>query len=527
MHPQKSTSSFCQTNIVDGTGRGRFVPEPTRRRPGQNGPMTEKMDRVQDQSLVKTEAYVGGKWVHGSDKRSFPVRNPSTGGTLAEVADLAPAQIEQAVAAARRALPQWRGWTGKERAAVLRRWFDLIMANQDDLGALMTYEQGKPLAEAKGEVAYGASFIEWFAEEAKRVTGDLPAPVAPDQRIAVLKQPIGVCAAITPWNFPIAMITRKVAPALAAGNTMVVKPAGETPLSALALAELGERAGLPPGVLNVVTSSSSSDVGKVLCASKDVGHLSFTGSTAVGRILMEQCGQTVKRLALELGGHAPFLVFEDADLDAAVDGAIASKYRNAGQTCVCANRIYVQRTVHDDFVQRLTAKVRELAAGDGFTDGVTVGPLITTDAVDKVRAHVDDALAKGATLHTGSLPPKGEQVVEPIVLSGATHEMLLSYEETFGPVAPVFVFDTDEQAVEMANDSEFGLASYVYTTDLNRYWRISEQLEYGIVGINTGIISNEVGPFGGVKQSGFGREGSRHGMDEYLEMKYLCLGGVR
>ena len=489
--------------------------------------MTEQMDHVRDKSLIKNDAYIGGRWVPSTDGRTFTVSNPSTGEALLEVADLAATQVQEAIGAARAALPEWRALTGKERAAILRRWFDLIMANQDDLGALMTYEQGKPLAEAKGEVAYGASFIEWFAEEAKRVTGDLPAPVARDQRIAVLKQPIGVCAAITPWNFPIAMITRKAAPALAAGNTMVLKPASETPLCALALAELGERAGLPAGVLNVVTSSSSGEVGKVLCASTDVRHLSFTGSTAVGRILMEQCAPTVKRLALELGGHAPFLVFEDADVDAAVDGAIASKYRNAGQTCVCANRIYVHRSVHDEFVQRLTAKVRGLKAGDGFTDGVTVGPLITSDAVDKVRAHVDDAVAKGAQVLTGSLPGRGENVVEPMVLSGATQEMLLAHEETFGPVAPVFVFDTDEEAVAMANDSEFGLASYVYTNDLNRYWRISERLEYGIVGINTGIISNEVGPFGGVKQSGFGREGSSHGMDEYLEMKYLCLGGVR
>ena len=488
--------------------------------------MTEQMDRVQDKSLIKTDGYIGGKWVHGTDKRAFAVRNPSTGKVLVEVADLTAEQTEKAIGAARRALPQWRARTGKERASIMRRWFDLIMENQDDLGALMTYEQGKPLAEAKGEVAYGASFIEWFAEEAKRVTGDLPTPVARDQRIAVLKQPVGVCAAITPWNFPIAMITRKVAPALAAGNTMVVKPAGETPLCALALAELGERAGLPAGVLNIVPSSESSEVGKVLCASTDVRHLSFTGSTAVGRILMAQSGPTVKRLALELGGHAPFLVFADADLDAAVDGAIASKYRNAGQTCVCANRIYVQRAVHNEFVQKLTAKVSELKAGDGFTDGVTIGPLISTEAVDKVRAHVDDAVAKGAKVLTGSLPAKGKNVVQPMVLVGATSSMLLAREETFGPVAPVFMFDTDDEAVAMANDSEFGLASYVYTNDLNRYWRISEQLEYGIVGINTGLISNEVGPFGGVKQSGFGREGSSHGMDEYLEMKYLCLGAV-
>lgn len=489
--------------------------------------MAEQMKHVNDTTLIKTEAYIGGKWVHGSDKATFEVRNPSTGKVLVNVADLTAAQTEKAISAARQALGGWQTLTGKERAAVLRRWFNLIMEHQDDLGALMTYEQGKPLAEAKGEVAYGASFIEWFAEEAKRVTGDLPAPVRRDQRIAVLKQPIGVCAAITPWNFPIAMITRKAAPALAAGNTMVLKPASETPLCALALAELAERAGLPAGVLNVVTSSHSGEVGKVLCASQDVRHLSFTGSTDVGRVLMEQCGQTVKRLALELGGQAPFIVFDDADLDAAVDGAIASKYRNAGQTCVCANRIYVQRGVHDEFVEKLAAKVSQLRVGDGFADGVTIGPLISATAVQKVRTHLQDAMAKGAKIRAGSAPAEGSRLVEPIVVSGASPDMLLAHEETFGPLAPIFVFDDDAQAVAMANDSEFGLASYVYTNDLNRYWRISEQLEYGIVGINTGLISNEVGPFGGVKQSGFGREGSRHGMDEYVSMKYLCLGGVR
>ncbi|MFV0534063.1 MAG: NAD-dependent succinate-semialdehyde dehydrogenase [Cumulibacter sp.] len=489
--------------------------------------MAEQMKHVNDTTLIKTEAYIGGKWVHGSDKATFGVRNPSTGKVLVNVADLTAAQTEKAISAARQALGGWQTLTGKERAAVLRRWFNLIMEHQDDLGALMTYEQGKPLAEAKGEVAYGASFIEWFAEEAKRVTGDLPAPVRRDQRIAVLKQPIGVCAAITPWNFPIAMITRKAAPALAAGNTMVLKPASETPLCALALAELAERAGLPAGVLNVVTSSHSGEVGKVLCASQDVRHLSFTGSTDVGRVLMEQCGQTVKRLALELGGQAPFIVFDDADLDAAVDGAIASKYRNAGQTCVCANRIYVQRGVHDEFVEKLAAKVSQLRVGDGFAEGVTIGPLISATAVQKVRTHLQDAMAKGAKIRAGSAPAEGSRLVEPIVVSGASPDMLLAHEETFGPLAPIFVFDDDAQAVAMANDSEFGLASYVYTNDLNRYWRISEQLEYGIVGINTGLISNEVGPFGGVKQSGFGREGSRHGMDEYVSMKYLCLGGVR
>ena len=488
--------------------------------------MADSMKRVKDPSLIKSEAYVNGKWVHGTGKKTFTVTNPSNGKPLVEVADLAPKQVERAIASAERAFGPWSALTAKERAVILRRWFELIMDNQDDLGAIMTYEQGKPLAEAKGEVAYGASFIEWFAEEAKHVAGDVPEPVAADQRIVVLKQPIGVCAAITPWNFPIAMITRKAGPALAAGNTVVLKPASETPLSALALAELGARAGIPAGVLNVVTSSSSSEVGKIVCESDVVRHLSFTGSTAVGRILMEQCGQTVKRLALELGGHAPFIVFDDADLDAAVEGAIASKYRNAGQTCVCANRIYVHRDVHDEFVKKLVAKVRTMKAGDGFGKDVVIGPMITADAVEKVREHVSDASEKGATIAAGSLPAKGKQVIEPIVLTGATHDMLVAHEETFGPVAPIFVFDTDDEVVAMANDSEFGLASYMYTTDLNRYWRISERLEYGIVGINTGIVSNEVGPFGGVKQSGFGREGSRHGIDEYLELKYLCLGGV-
>lgn len=488
--------------------------------------MADQLKHVTDRSLIKDAGYIDGRWVRAQDGATFEVRNPSTGRMLVEVADLSTDQVREAIDAADRAFREWRAYTGKERAAIMRRWYELIMASQDDLGALMTYEQGKPVAEAKGEVAYGASFIEWFAEEAKRVVGDIPAPVQREQRIAVLQQPIGVCAAITPWNFPIAMITRKAAPAIAAGNTVIVKPASETPLSALALAELAERAGMPAGVLNVVTSSSSSEVGKVFCASQTVRHLSFTGSTDVGRILMQQSGQTVKRLALELGGHAPFIVFDDADVDAAVEGAIASKYRNAGQTCVCANRIYVQRAVHDEFVTKLTAKVAELQVGDGFAEGVTIGPLISADAVEKVREHVEDAIAKGASLHTGEVPSGEGSLVDPIVLSGASHDMLLAREETFGPVAPVFVFDTDAEAVTMANDSEFGLASYIYTNDLNRYWRVCEELEYGIVGINTGLISNEVGPFGGVKQSGFGREGSRHGIAEYLEMKYLCLGDV-
>ena len=411
----------------------------------------------------------------------------------------------------------------------MRKWFDLMMANADDLAALMTAEQGKPLAEAKGEVAYGASFIEWFAEEAKRVSGDVPSSTWSDKRMVVLRQPIGVCAAITPWNFPIAMITRKVAPALAAGCAIVIKPAEQTPLSALAMAELAHRAGLPAGVINILTADADRSIalGKVLCDSPIVRHLSFTGSTPVGRILMQQSAPTVKKLALELGGHAPFIVFDDADIDAAVDGALQSKYRNAGQTCVCTNRFYAHESIYDAFVAKLAAGAAKIKVGDGFEAGVGQGPLIDAQAIEKVSDHVADAIAKGATVVTGGKAHAlGGHFYEPTVLSNVTSDMKIMREETFGPVAAVIRFTTEAEAIAAANDTEFGLASYFYARDIGRVWRVAEQLEYGMVGINTGLISNEVAPFGGVKQSGLGREGSKYGIDEYLEMKYLCIGGI-
>ena len=427
------------------------------------------------------------------------------------------------------ALPAWSRRTGKERAAVMRRWFDLMLAHQDDLAALMTAEQGKPLAEAKGEVAYGASFVEWFAEEAKRVGGETLSSPDPTKRLFVIRQPVGVCAAITPWNFPMAMITRKAAPALAAGCTLVVKPAEQTPLTALALAELAQRAGFPPGVINVLPCDGehSVEVGRVLCASPVVRKLSFTGSTAVGRILMAQSAPTIKKLSLELGGNAPFIVFDDADLAAAVDGAIASKYRNSGQTCVCTNRFYVQDAVYDDFVARLAARSAALKVGEGTEPDVTQGPLIDDAALRKVEDHVADALAHGARVVAGGRRhAKGGRFYEPTVLADVTSDMLVAREETFGPVAAVFRFVDEADAVAQANDSEFGLSAYFYSRDIARVWRVAEALESGIVGVNTGLISNEVAPFGGVKQSGLGREGSSHGIDEYLEMKYICLGGI-
>jgi succinate-semialdehyde dehydrogenase/glutarate-semialdehyde dehydrogenase len=429
--------------------------------------------------------------------------------------------------AAANALPQWRAKTGKERAQILNKWFDLIIANTQDLAALMTLEQGKPLTEATGEVVYGASFIEWFAEEAKRVSGAILTTTLPDKRLMVLKQPIGVCVAITPWNFPNAMITRKIAPALAAGCTIVIKPAELTPLSALALSELAERAGIPAGVINVLTADADQSIaiGKTLCASPTVRHLSFTGSTEVGRILMEQCSPTIKKLALELGGHAPFIVFDDADIDAAVAGAVISKYRNSGQTCVCANRFYVHKKVHDIFVEKFAKAITAIKVGNGMESGVTQGPLIETAALEKVERHVSDALSKGAKLIAGGKKStQGGNFYEPTILSNVTNEMLITTEETFGPVAPIIPFESDEEVVRLANNSQFGLASYFYSRDIGRIWRVAEALEYGIVGVNTGLISNEVSPFGGVKQSGLGREGSVYGMDEYLEMKYVCVG---
>ena len=476
---------------------------------------------LKDPTLLKTDGLIDGKWVKG--KARFDVIDPATGAKLADVADLGPRETKAAIAAANQAWPAWRELTAKQRHAILMKWFDLLMANQDDLGRLMTAEQGKPLPEAKGEVAYGASFVQWFAEEAKRAGGEtLPTP-DPTKRLMVLRQPIGVCAAITPWNFPLAMITRKVAPALAAGCPVIIKPAELTPLTALAAAELAVRAGVPAGVINVITTTDSSAVGKVLCESEVVRHLSFTGSTEVGRILMAQCAPTIKKLALELGGNAPFIVFDDADIDAAVEGAIASKYRNAGQTCVCANRLYAQDGIYDKFVKKLAAKVAKMKVGNGFDDGVVIGPLIEDAAVNKVARHVADAVNKGGKVLTGGEKMKG-QFFEPTVISGATADMLVATEETFGPLAPVFRFKTEQEAIDAANATIFGLASYFYARDIGRITRVGEALEYGIVGINTGIISVEQAPFGGVKQSGLGREGSRHGLDEYLEMKYLCVG---
>jgi succinate-semialdehyde dehydrogenase/glutarate-semialdehyde dehydrogenase len=482
---------------------------------------------LKDPQLLKSHSWLNGSWVDAPNR--FPVTNPADGSLIVEVPNLSPADAEQAIAAAHAAFPAWSRKTGKERAQVMRKWFDLILANADDLAALMTAEQGKPLAEAKGEVMYGASFIEWFAEEAKRVNGDVLASPAADRRLITLKQPIGVCAAITPWNFPIAMITRKIAPALAAGCTIVIKPAEQTPLSALALAELANRAGIPAGVINVLTADSENSIaiGKVLCDSPKVRHLSFTGSTPVGRILMAQSAPTIKKLALELGGHAPFIVFEDADIDAAIEGAMISKYRNAGQTCVCTNRIYVHDTVHDVFIKKLAEAVAKIKVGNGFDAGVQQGPMIDEQAVEKVSEHVADALAKGAKLESGGhTHALGGLFYQPTVLSNASKDMKIMHEETFGPVAAVMRFTSEQEVIAAANYTDFGLASYFYSRDIARVWRVAEQLEYGMVGINTGLISNEVGPFGGVKQSGLGREGSKYGIDEYLELKYLCMGGV-
>ena len=484
---------------------------------------SERLTQLNDPALFKTRAYIDGEWSGGA--ATFAVLDPADNAEIARVPDFGADEAHRAIAAANAALPAWRAKTGKERAAVLRRWFDLVIEHADDLAAIMTAEQGKPLAEARGEVLYGAAFLEWFAEEAKRVNGDVLASPASDRRLVVLKQPIGVCASITPWNFPIAMITRKVAPAIAAGCTIVVKPAEQTPLSALALAELAQRAGVPKGVFNVVTadSANSIEVGKALCESDIVRHLSFTGSTPVGRILMQQCAPTVKKIALELGGHAPFIVFDDADLEAAVEGAIISKYRNAGQTCVCTNRFYVHDKVYDAFVEKLAAASRKIKVGNGFESGVNLGPLIDDAAVAKVAQHIDDATARGAKLVAGGKVSSG-RYVEPTVLADVTREMLIAREETFGPVAAVFRFSDEAEVIGLANDTEFGLASYFYSRDIARVWRVAEALEYGMVGINTGLISNEVAPFGGVKQSGLGREGSKYGIDEYVELKYLCIG---
>ena len=492
--------------------------------------MTSPLTQLKDPSLLKTDALIGGQWVAGPTR--FDVTDPATGLKLADVANLGPADAEAAIAAANAAWPAWRSKTAKERSQILRQWFELLMANQDDLARIMTAEQGKPFPEAKGEVAYGASFVEWFAEEAKRVNGETLPQFDNNRRLMLIKQPIGVCAAITPWNFPIAMITRKVAPALAAGCTVVIKPAELTPLTALAAAELALRAGIPAGVLNMITADADQSiaVGKVICASDVVRHISFTGSTEVGRILMAQSAPTVKKMSLELGGNAPFIVFDDANLDSAVEGAFASKYRNAGQTCVCSNRFYVQEGVYDEFVTKFAAKVKTAKVGNGFEDGVSQGPLIEEAALDKVQRHVEDAVAKGGQVLVGGkrLSSLGSgQFFEPTVIANASADMLCAREETFGPFAPVFKFKTEQEVVAAANDTEFGLASYFYSRDVGRIFRVGEALEYGMVGINVGILATEHVPFGGVKQSGLGREGSHYGMDDYVEIKYLCLGDIQ
>ncbi|WP_299840990.1 NAD-dependent succinate-semialdehyde dehydrogenase [uncultured Paracoccus sp.] len=487
-----------------------------------NKHLTDLKTQLKDPSLLETRAYLAGEWVDAKDGKTFPVINPARGDVIAEVADLSRAEVARAIEAAHAAMKDWAARPAKERANILRKWFDLMIANQDDLGRILTAEQGKPLAEAKGEIAYGASFIEWFGEEAKRIYGEtIPGHMA-DKRLTVIRQPIGVACSITPWNFPNAMITRKCGPALAAGCGFVARPAAETPLSALALAVLGERAGLPRGIFSVVPSSRSSEIGKEFCENPLVRKLTFTGSTEVGRILLRQAADQVLKCSMELGGNAPFIVFDDADLDAAVEGAMASKFRNNGQTCVCANRIYVQAGVYDAFAAKLAAAVDKLRVGDGMAEGVTTGPLINEDAVEKIEEHIKDVVDGGGKVVTGGKRKDG-LFFEPTVVTGVTDAMKVSTEETFGPLAPLFRFETEEEAVAKANNTIFGLASYFYARDIGRITRVQEALEYGIVGVNTGIISTEVAPFGGVKQSGLGREGSRHGIEDYLELKYICL----
>jgi succinate-semialdehyde dehydrogenase/glutarate-semialdehyde dehydrogenase len=482
--------------------------------------------QISDSALLKTQAYINGSWVDSDDGSTFAVTNPATGESIAEVASCGADETRRAIEAAEAAMKDWRRQSAKARAAVLRRWFDLMMEAQEDLAQILTAEQGKPLAEARGEIAYGASYIEWFAEEAKRIYGDtIPAP-GEDKRIVVIKQPVGVVACITPWNFPNAMLTRKIAPALAAGCAVVCKPANATPLSALAFAELAERAGVPAGVINIVAGRTS-EIGNELTASPIVRKLTFTGSTPVGKKLMEACAGTVKRTSMELGGNAPFIVFDDADIDAAVQGALICKYRNAGQTCVCANRILVQDRVYDEFTEKLAEATKGLNVGDGSADGVTMGPLINEGAANDVLEFIEDAVAKGANVAVGGARSDlGGCFIEPTVLTNVNPDMRVFSEEIFGPVAPIFRFSTEEEAIRMANDTEFGLACYFYSRDVGRIWRVSEGLEYGIVGINEGIISNEMAPFGGVKESGQGREGSKYGLDDYLEIKYMCMGGI-
>ncbi|MBA5606853.1 NADP-dependent succinate-semialdehyde dehydrogenase [Duganella sp. FT3S] len=481
---------------------------------------------LNDPALLRQQCYINGEWCDADNGATVNVINPATGQTVGTIPHMGAAETARAIDAANRAWPAWRRKSAKERAAVLRKWHDLMLEHADDLALIMTTEQGKPLAEAKGEIGYAASFIEWFAEEGKRVSGDTMQSPWPDRRIVVTKEPIGVCAAITPWNFPSAMITRKVGPALAAGCPIIVKPAELTPFSALALAVLAERAGMPAGVFSVLTGDARA-IGGEMTSNPVVRKLSFTGSTAVGRLLMQQCAPTIKKLSLELGGNAPFIVFDDADLDAAVEGAIASKYRNAGQTCVCANRLYVQDGIYDAFAARLVAAVARLKVGNGVEPGVTQGPMIEEKAVIKVEEHVADALAKGGRLLAGGQRHAlGHSFFQPTVIADVTPDMLVAKEETFGPLAPLFRFRTDEEVIAMANDTEFGLAAYFYSRDIGRIWRVAEGLESGMVGVNTGLISNEIAPFGGVKQSGLGREGSKYGIEDYLVIKYICMGGI-
>lgn len=481
---------------------------------------------LNNQSLFRQQCYIDGQWCIADNGETIQVTNPANSEVVATVPKMDVAETRAALAAAEKAQVGWRSMLAKDRANILRRWFELMMENQEDLAQLMTLEQGKPLLESRGEIAYAASFLEWFAEEGKRVNGETIPQHQADKRIVVIKQPIGVCVAITPWNFPSAMITRKVGPALAAGCAVVVKPATQTPLSAFALCELAQQAGVPPGVFNVLTGSSAA-IGGEMTSNPVVRHLSFTGSTEVGRLLMKQCSDSIIKVALELGGNAPFIVFDDADVDAAVQGAIMSKYRNAGQTCVCSNRIYVQDGVYDEFAEKLAKAVAEMQVGSGFDDGIVQGPLIDMAAIEKVEEHISDAIAKGAELKLGGeRHALGGSFFQPTILTNVSPEMKVAREETFGPLAPLFRFHEEDDVIHQANDTEFGLAAYFYSRDLARTWRVSEALEYGMVGVNTGIISNEIAPFGGVKQSGIGREGSQHGIEEYLEMKYLCIGGI-
>ncbi len=482
---------------------------------------------LNDPTLLRHQNFIGGQWKSASTGATIDVRNPADGETIVCVANGGVNDVRDAIECAETAMQDWKQRTAKERARILRQWFELILTHKDDLAAIMTAEQGKPFAEAKGEVVYGASFIEWFAEEGKRIYGDVIPSHGQDKRILTIKQPVGVVAAITPWNFPNAMITRKAGPALAAGCTIVIKPASETPLSALALAELGRRAGLPDGVLNVVVGNDSAAMGDELTTNESVRKVTFTGSTRVGKVLLRQCAGSVKKTSMELGGNAPFVIFDDADIDAAVKGVMAAKFRNAGQTCVCANRILVHENVYDLFAEKLASAVNELVVGNGFDEGVTIGPLIDKKSFDNMENLVGDAAALGAKAIVGGKPFElGGSFYEPTVLVGATNEMRVFKEEIFGPIAPLFKFSSDDEAIEMANDTEYGLAAYIYTQNMNRFWRVSEALEFGIVGVNEGIISTEVAPFGGIKESGSGREGSKYGIEDYVELKYVCIGGL-